>query len=41
MRHSRLRGYRRWQMSGDVIAIVLALVAFAVLYLVIEGIDRV
>ena len=28
-------------MPGDIIAIVLGIVAFAVLYLMIEGIDRV
>jgi hypothetical protein len=28
-------------MAGDILAIVLAIVAFAVLYLLIEGIDRV
>jgi hypothetical protein len=32
----------RWRhMTGDLIAIVLGIVAFAVLYLMIEGIDRV
>jgi len=28
-------------MPGDLIAIILGIVAFAVLYLIIEGIDRV
>jgi hypothetical protein len=32
---------RSLQMPGDIIAIVLGIIAFAVLYLMIEGIDRV
>ena len=41
MRATQSQTYAGEHMPGDLIAIILGIVAFAVLYLIIEGIDRV